>query len=113
MCLPKKNSSSPRPIIASFLKFKEKENVIKAGPKQKPQINGKSIYVNHDYSGTVMQKRRALLPLMEEKRSKGLRAWLHFDKLLYIEEGVLKSLKVDPNVVRDRKQRDLNINRHI
>lgn len=99
-----KNTNQPRPIVAHFWNYKEKENVIKAAPKQRPQMNGKDVFVNHDYSSIVMQKRKALLPVMNEKRKEGQRAWLQFDKLLYIEGDVLKALRVDAKVVRDRKK---------
>lgn len=99
-----KNANHPRPIVAHFWNYKEKENVIKAGPKQRPQVNGRDVFVNHDYSSTVMQKRKALIPVMNEKRREGQRAWLQYDKLLYIEGDVLKALKVDAKVVRDRKK---------
>ena len=67
-------------------------------------MKGKDVFVNHDYSSIVMQKRKALLPVMNEKRKEGQRAWLQFDKLLYIEGDVLKALRVDAKVVRDRKK---------
>ena len=90
-----RNSNHPRAIVANFQKFKDKDAVVKAGPKERPTFKGNKVFVNHDFSSIVMEKRKHLLPLLEEKRKENKRAWLHYDKLIYIEDGSLKALRVD------------------
>ena len=97
-------SDQPRPIVARFLYFKEKEQVLKAASKQKPKISGRNVYLNNDFSNLVVQKRKALYPLMMEKRNNNQRAWLNHDKLLYIEGGIIKALRIDSDAVRERKK---------
>ena len=87
-----------------FQHFKDKEAVLKAGPKERPKLKGQNVYINADFSSIVMQKRKSLLPLLEEKRKDGIRAWLQYDKLVYIEGGRLKVLRVDTDVVRERRR---------
>lgn len=101
---PQKNPAQPRAIVAQFQNYKDKEAAVKAAPKERPKMNGTNVYVNHDFSTIVMQKRKSLLPLLEEKRKGGNRAWLHY-KLLFIENGCLKALRVDSNVVRERNNK--------
>ena len=45
-----------------------------------------------------MARRRKLVPLMKEKREAGLRAWLSYDKLRYIQDGNLKTIHADAPV---------------
>ena len=69
--------------------------------------------MNHDYSAIVMQKLKALLPLMEEKRSKVIAGGPQVKTTItpvYHEAAVIKS-EVDCDNMRVRSTEPLDISR--
>ena len=90
--------SKPRAIIAYFLKYSDKEKVRVAATKKKPKFGESPLFISEDFTVSVMARRRKLVPLMKEKREAGLRAWLSYDKLRYIQDGNLKTIHADAPV---------------
>ena len=68
----------PRPIMIKFLRYKDKMAVL--GKAKKPK--GTNIYVNEDYTESVRQKRRELIPVMKAARERGDIAYIRHDKLI-------------------------------
>ena len=68
----------PRSIVAKLLRFKDKEEIF----KRSKNLKGTNIYINEDYSESVRQKRKDLLPQLKAERQKGNIAYLKFDKLV-------------------------------
>lgn len=71
-------ATRPRPIVAKFLRFKDKQEVLSNAKK----LAGTNIYINEDYPEAVRQKRKDLLPAMKEARKRGDIAYLRYDKLI-------------------------------
>ena len=68
----------PRSIVAKLLRFKDKEEIF----KRSKNLKGTNIYINEDFSESVRQKRKDLLPQLKAERQKGNIAYLKFDKLV-------------------------------
>jgi hypothetical protein len=75
---------NPRPIIVKFLRFKDKDMVIKTA---RSTLKGTDFYVSEDFIKPVRDTRKLLQPFLHEAKSKQQRASLRYDKLLI--EGVL------------------------
>lgn len=75
---PPARDEKPRPIVARFLRFKDRNIVL----EKAKCLKGSNIYINEDYSETVRQKRKELIPVMKEARKRGDIAYLRFDKLI-------------------------------
>ena len=74
----RKNSNEPRPIIAKLLNWKQKDSIIKAARKVRPQ----GISFRDDFSERVLAKRAALIPEMLAARQEGKHAFLVRDRLI-------------------------------
>jgi chromosome segregation ATPase len=74
-----------RAIIIKLLSYKDKETVLR-GAKNLASTNN-SISVSEDFSKTVQQKRKGLIPMMKALRADQHRAKLRFDKLV-TDDGV-------------------------
>jgi len=74
----KPDSTKPRPIIAKFLSFKDRDAVLKA----RKNLKGTRQIIREDFSDRVLQKRKDLLPQMNEARNEGKIAYLSYDKLI-------------------------------
>ena len=72
-----------RPLVAKFLRFKEKEVIKQAAPKK--LVNTK-FGVNDQFPKEIKDKRRLLIPLMKDEKRKQKRANLIVDKL-YTDEA--------------------------
>ena len=70
-----KKPDSPRPIIARFLRFPDREKVFKRALEMKDEIDVK-LYA--DYPREIQERRRKLKPSMKRAREEGKRAF--FDK---------------------------------
>lgn len=70
-----KKPESPRPIIARFLRFPDREKVFKRALELKDQIDVK-LYA--DYPREIQERRRKLWPRLKRAREEGKRAF--FDK---------------------------------
>ena len=74
---PRRQGKS-RPIVAKFLRFKQKEAIKNAAPRA---LRGTKFGVNEQFPKEIAERRRQLIPIMKEHKSKGLKATLAFDKL--------------------------------
>ncbi|KAL8557920.1 hypothetical protein ACOMHN_065440 [Nucella lapillus] len=71
---------SPRPIIACFSKFKDKERVL--ANRKMLREKKSSIFVNEDFTPRVRDRRRLLLPFLKQAKAEQKRAFLRFDTLV-------------------------------
>ena len=74
-----KVKSWPRPIVAKFLSWKDKEKVIKAARTIKP----KEVQFLEDVSQRTLDRRREIIPKLIEARKNGKRAFLVKDQIVY------------------------------
>jgi len=74
------NQPHPRPIVAKFSLFKDRESVRKSGWN----LNGTNFYVSEQFPKDVADRRRSLMPAFRKARADGKKAWLSYDKL-YID----------------------------
>ena len=87
-------NSDPRPIVAKFLNWKDKEKVLASARKIRPQ----GIKFVQDFSQMVMDRRKDQIPKMLDARSKGKIAYFVRDRLIIKEkrqEGSSNSVPVD------------------
>ena len=68
----------PRTVIAQFLSYKTREQVL----NKKKLLKGKNIYIREDFSDKIQEKRRELIPQMYEARRNNMIASLRYDKLI-------------------------------
>lgn len=76
-----KNNGKPRPILITFVNNWKKNDIMKNKKKLKDEI-----YASEDYPIEVLNKRKELLPKLEEERKKGNYAFINYDKLV-VKEG--------------------------
>ncbi|XP_075986288.1 uncharacterized protein LOC142983255 [Anticarsia gemmatalis] len=69
----------PRPVLLSLVSAWKKSEIMKNKKKLK------DLYAKDDFSKEVMEKRKELLPKLEEERKKGNIAYLKHDKLIVKE----------------------------
>lgn len=55
------NADKPRPIVAKFLRFKDRSTVLEKAKK----LKGTNSFINEDFTKAVRQKRRDLLPALK------------------------------------------------
>lgn len=72
------SGNRPRPIVAKFLRYKDKLMVQEKATK----LKGTGIYINEDFTEAVRQRRKELLPAMKAARLRGDIAYLRYDKLV-------------------------------
>ncbi|XP_052225400.1 uncharacterized protein LOC127840939 [Dreissena polymorpha] len=70
----------PRPIVAKFSLFKDRESVRKSSWN----LKGTNYYVSEQFPKDVADRRRSLMPAFRKARADGKKAWLSYDKL-YID----------------------------
>lgn len=70
--------NKPRGIIAKFLRFKDKSDVLANAKK----LKGTDIFINEDFIDSVRKRRKELLPEMWAARNRGEIAFLRYDKLI-------------------------------
>ena len=75
---PASMSNKPRPITVKLLRHKDKLSIL----AKAKTLKGSNIYINEDFSDTVRQKRRELLPEMKAAQERGDIAYLRYDKLI-------------------------------
>ena len=80
----KNNSRSPRPIIARFATFTERQKCMKSSAK----LKGTNIYINEDLSKETAQRRMAKMDELREKRNQGFLAYFIGDRLVVKERRV-------------------------
>ena len=71
---------SPRPVIACFRSFKDKEQIL-AGRRSLKEKRS-SLYISEDFSPMVRERRRKLQPFLREAKTAGKKAFLRFDTLV-------------------------------
>jgi len=74
----KRDDGKPRPIVAKFLNYKDREKVLKARKK----LKGSKIVIREDVSERVKAKQKELIPKMMEARREGKVAYIRHDKLI-------------------------------
>ncbi|XP_052237905.1 uncharacterized protein LOC127849226 [Dreissena polymorpha] len=74
------NQPHPRPIVAKFSLFKDRERVRKSSWN----LKGTNFYVSEQFPKDVADRRRSLMQALRKARAGGKKAWLSYDKL-YIE----------------------------
>lgn len=75
----KKGGPTPRPIIARFLRWKDKTRVLE---KARSRLKNTDVKMGEDFSEKVRAQRKNLIPHMVQARKEGKWASLRFDKLL-------------------------------
>ena len=70
--------SKPRPIVVRFLSWKEKERVVRAARRIKP--NGLNFF--EDFSKKTFERRREKIPELIRKRKEGGNVFLVVDKIV-------------------------------
>ena len=75
---PNADSKRPRQIVAKLTHFKDREMILKKAREVKPS----NLFINEDFSQRVVDKRKQLLPKMQQLRREGKIAYLSFDKLI-------------------------------
>ncbi len=68
----------PRPIVVQFLTHKDRSAVL----QRAKNLKGTKIFINEDYTDTVRQKRKELIPKMRAAQERGGIAFLRYDKLV-------------------------------
>ena len=76
----RQRSQRPRKIIARFVNFKDKEKVLKA----RKWLVGTNIYINEDFSDRIKMIRKDLWPKVKAARQAGQRAFLCYDKIVFL-----------------------------
>ncbi|XP_013145874.1 PREDICTED: uncharacterized protein LOC106109023 [Papilio polytes] len=87
-----KIAHKPRPILCSFINKWKKEEILKN------KRNLKEIHVSEDYTKEVLEKRKALMPKLNEEKKKGNIAFIKYDQLIVIEQ----------NTNADKRKRELS-----
>eukprot|EP00745_Piridium_sociabile_P023982 TRINITY_DN37646_c0_g1_i6.p1 TRINITY_DN37646_c0_g1~~TRINITY_DN37646_c0_g1_i6.p1 ORF type:complete len:105 (-),score=32.29 TRINITY_DN37646_c0_g1_i6:252-566(-) len=89
------------PIIVCFNSFKAKERIL--AERRALKTKRSAVFISEDFTPTVRDKRRKLLPFMKEAKNANKKAFLRFDTLVI--EG--KSFVYDPatdSVVERQRQ---------
>lgn len=68
----------PRRVMVSLLRLKDKQQILSSAKK----LRESKIYMNEDFSGAVLQRRKELWPKLKAARERGDIATLRYDKLI-------------------------------
>lgn len=79
----KRETDRPRVIVARFLNWKDKEQVMKNAKK----LKSSGIFINEDYSTETVRRRKELYPVMMKIRSQGHFATMKMDKLVVHDQN--------------------------
>lgn len=85
------HSTRPRPIVAKFEHFKQKELVQRQGR----QLKGTDYGLNDQFPPEIIRRRKVLLSIRKQKISEGKRAALAVDKL-YIDGQLFRDKDITP-----------------
>ena len=88
------NPQKPRTIVAKFLNFNDKQNIIRNSHK----LRGSNVFINEDLSLASLAKRREQLPQLKEARSRGKIAYFVHTKLV-VKDRLLRSSSVESGAV--------------
>lgn len=70
----------PRKIMVNLLRLKDKQRILSSAKK----LKGTNIFINEDFSGAVLQRRKELWPKVKAARERGDNAILRYDKLVIL-----------------------------
>ncbi|XP_013174261.1 PREDICTED: uncharacterized protein LOC106122718 [Papilio xuthus] len=76
-----KVSSKPRPVLCVLINKWKKDEILKG------RKNLKTIYISEDYTKEVLEKRKALIPRLQEEKRKGKVAFIKYDQLIVKESN--------------------------
>ena len=79
------------------MRYRDKEEVRLQAPKKKPTIQGTPVFINEDFTQQVLEKRKSLKAILRAKRGQGLRAWLSYDKLKFVQNGTIHTIGSNVN----------------
>ena len=65
----KSNKGKPRPILARFLRFQDRERILRQGLK----LKGTEYMMLQDFPQEIIEKRHKRMPKLKEAKGKGLR----------------------------------------
>ena len=71
-------SGKPRPVIAKFLRFTDKQNILRSSRK----LKGTNVFINENLCKASMVKRRNLLPQLKQARGQGKIAYFSHTRLV-------------------------------
>lgn len=86
-----RGGTRPRPIVAKFEHFKQKELVKSKGR----ELKGTSFGMNDQFPKEINNRRKMLYPILKQHRQKGKRASLVADKL-YIDGQLFRDPTTTP-----------------
>ncbi|KAK0155523.1 hypothetical protein N1851_002112 [Merluccius polli] len=87
----KHSDRGPRPIIAKFEHFEQKELVKSKGR----ELKGKPFGLNDQFPREINERRKILYPILKENRNNNKRTALVVDKL-YIDGQLFRNTKITP-----------------
>ena len=90
------NSGRPRTIIANFLRFRDRQEIL----RNRHKLKNTDIYVNEDLCSASLAKRRQQLPELQRARREGKTAFFVHTKLV-IKERVTADGVAGENIVAD------------
>ena len=70
-----------RPIVVKFHKYSDKEHIRESAYAQRVQLEERNVSIRDQWPQSVLEKRRALYPILEQERTKGYHVKLVRDKL--------------------------------
>ena len=74
----KPGGERPRPIVVKFLRHKDRTSIL----QRTKALKGTRIFINEDFTESVRQKRKELMPELRAARERGDIAYLRHDKLV-------------------------------
>ena len=83
----KPSGDRPRSIVARFLSFTDKNNILRNAKK----LKGSNLYINEDLCETSRNKRKEQLPQLKQARSEGKIAYFVHTRLVIKERNTLQS----------------------
>uniref|UniRef100_A0A8D9AGR8 Endonuclease-reverse transcriptase n=1 Tax=Cacopsylla melanoneura TaxID=428564 RepID=A0A8D9AGR8_9HEMI len=93
-----KKEGKTRPIKIGFTSYKKKLCVL----RNKKKLKGTKISITEDYSQQVRERRRALIPIVDEMKRRGEFAEIRYDEIFTRTKD---SDRIDIQKVRKRKER--------
>ena len=67
------SGAPPRSMVVWFLKFSVKEKVLHATWKKPVNFQGQRVFIDHDYVGEILKRRKEYAPIKKALKEKGIR----------------------------------------
>ena len=96
----RQQQDQPRPVVVKFSRYKHRQVLW----NNKSELKDRDYRVAEYFSNNVREKRRILIPRMEEGRDRGNTAYFSFDKLR-VDDRVFKVDKKTKEVVELKQYR--------